>query len=80
MKERKSAGGGFLPNGDLRVSHHLPGNRILVQVVGFRGPEWFMPRQKVLVDSYVLECHPCCGVPLQIGHAHGCQRKDGSCR
>ncbi len=68
------AGGRFLPNGDFRAAHHLPGHRILVRVYGFRGPEWWMPRRKCLVDSYVLDCHPCCGVPKDIGHAHACRQ------
>ncbi len=80
MEERRNAGSRFLPNGDLLVSHHLPGHRILVRIIGFRGPEWFMPRQKVVIDSYVLECHACCGCPIQSeqghqGHAYACKRK-----
>ncbi len=69
MAKMANAGGGFLPNGDLLVGYHRPGYRILVKVTGFRGGE------KVLVDSYVLQCHPCCGVPKEIGHAWGCRTR-----
>ncbi len=71
MTEERNAGSRFLPNGDFLAAVHKPGHRILVRVYGFRGPEWYMPRQKVLVDSYVLECHPCCGCPRQPEFAHG---------
>ncbi len=74
MSGRPNTGGGFRSNGDLWVSYRLPSGDIMIQVYGFRGPEWYMPRQKCLVDSYVLECHPCCGVPKKNGHAAACQK------
>lgn len=69
MAERPNTGGGFLPNGDLWLSHRIDATRILVRVFGFH--PWL--KMKVMKDSYVEECHPCCGVPLRVGHAHACR-------
>lgn len=69
-EDMKSAGGAFLPNGDLWVSYHRPRHGvILVEVWGFR------EGIKVLVDSWCEKRCPECGCPSERYHASICRMK-----
>lgn len=55
--------------GTFTMSYWRPKNRILVMVIR----RWEDVR--ILLDSYVIECHPCCKMPKDKEHHWLCKEK-----